>query len=78
MSEITLGTCPFPDCATPEIPLDYPKTLLRRELSGGWVVLKRKGGGVNAVEMAQYTGRLAHEQCIARAIRGLTGQQRLV
>lgn len=74
---MTLGRCPFPDCKNPEITADYPKTLLRRELSGGWVVLSRKGGGVHAVEMAEYTGRLAHHECIRRAKRGLIGQQEL-
>jgi hypothetical protein len=73
-----LGRCPFPDCDEPEIPDTYPRTLLRRELSSGWVVLSRKGGGVHAVEMAEYTGRLAHARCIERAKRGLIGQRSLL
>ena len=44
MTEMNLGTCPFPDCPEPVIPFNYPKTLLRRELSGGWVVLARRKG----------------------------------
>ena len=62
MTEMNLGTCPFPDCPDPGRSRSTTRRrCLRRELSGGWVVLRRKGGGVNAVEMAQYTGRLAHE-----------------
>jgi hypothetical protein len=72
------GRCPFPDCPEPEIDRSFPDTLLRRELSGGWVVLKREGGGVNAVELPVYTGVLAHHSCIERAKRGLIGQQSLL
>jgi hypothetical protein len=75
---MSMGRCPFPDCPNPEISDDYPRTLLRRELDHGWVVLSRKGGGVHAVELPSYTGRLAHVECVKRASRGLTGQQSLV
>lgn len=72
-----MTTCPFPDCPNPEIPETFPKTQLRREVSSGWVIMPgaRKGGGVNAVELVEYTGRVAHARCVDRAKRGLVGQQ---
>ena len=73
------GRCPYPDCPHSDIPANFPIAALRREVSSGWVGMAggRKGGGVNAIEMVEYTGRVAHAECIKRAKRGLTGQTSL-
>jgi hypothetical protein len=75
----TIGVCPFPDCTDPVIKDDFPKALMRREAIS-WLAMSgtRKGGGVHAVELPTYTGRVAHKECIDRAKRGLSGQASLL
>jgi hypothetical protein len=75
-----VSRCAFPGCPNPEIPDDYPSSMLRWEITGWETGTHTRATGTRGgsdVSLRRRTGAVAHSTCVDQAKRGLSGQQTL-